>query len=106
MAYQTFRSLYILVAEKRTDMGKNADESAGGTTNSSDPLPISQQETNTYNQPKVYQNDLMQHVLQCLKICTDLRLELSMRSMDHSKVEFLESYLQDKQDSTNIIVHI
>lgn len=35
----TFRSLNVLVAEKRTEMGKNTDESAGGTTNSIDPLP-------------------------------------------------------------------
>lgn len=28
----------MLVAENRTEMGKNTDESAGGTTNSIDPL--------------------------------------------------------------------
>lgn len=35
----TFKSLNVLVAEKRTEIGKNTDESAGGTTNSIDPLP-------------------------------------------------------------------
>jgi hypothetical protein len=36
---QTFRSLNVSVAIKRTEMGKNADASACGTTNSNDPLP-------------------------------------------------------------------
>ena len=36
----TFMSLNVLVAEKRTEMGKNADVSAGGTTNSIEPLKI------------------------------------------------------------------
>jgi hypothetical protein len=36
---QTFRSLNVLVAENRTEIGKNIDESVGGTTNSMDPLP-------------------------------------------------------------------
>jgi len=36
---RTFRSLNVSVAVKRTEMGKNADESACGTTNSIDPLP-------------------------------------------------------------------
>lgn len=35
---QTFKSLKVLAAEKRTDIGKKAAESAGGTTNSIDPL--------------------------------------------------------------------
>jgi hypothetical protein len=35
---QTFRSLNVSVAVKRTEMGKNADESVCGTTNSIDPL--------------------------------------------------------------------
>lgn len=35
---QTLRSLNVLVAKNCTDMGKNTDESAGGTTNSIDPL--------------------------------------------------------------------
>jgi hypothetical protein len=34
----TLRSLKVLDAENPTDMGKNDDESAGGTTNSIEPL--------------------------------------------------------------------
>ena len=37
---QTFRSLNVFAAVNRTDMGKKTDESAGGTTNSIDPLPM------------------------------------------------------------------
>lgn len=36
---QTLRSLKVSVATNRTEMGKKADESASGTTNSMDPLP-------------------------------------------------------------------
>lgn len=35
---QTFRSLNVLAAENCTEMGKNAEESAGGTVNSIEPL--------------------------------------------------------------------
>lgn len=37
--FETFRSLNVLVAENCTEIGKNAEGSAGGTTNSIDPLP-------------------------------------------------------------------
>lgn len=35
---QTLRSLNVFAAVKRTEIGKKTDESAGGTTNSIDPL--------------------------------------------------------------------
>ena len=35
----TFSSLNVFAAVKRTEMGKKTEESAGGTTNSIDPLP-------------------------------------------------------------------
>lgn len=35
---QTFKSLKVLAAVKRTEIGKKAEESAGGTTNSITPL--------------------------------------------------------------------
>jgi hypothetical protein len=36
----TFKSLNVLDAENPIDMGKNVDGSAGGTTNSMEPLQI------------------------------------------------------------------
>lgn len=41
-------SLKVVVAEKRTDMGKKTEESAGGTTNSIDPLHT-QHTSTTFN---------------------------------------------------------
>jgi hypothetical protein len=38
----TFRSLNVLDAENPTEMGKNDDGSAGGTTNSMEPLQMVQ----------------------------------------------------------------
>jgi hypothetical protein len=38
MCEPTFRSLKVLDAENPTEMGKNDDGSAGGTTNSMEPL--------------------------------------------------------------------
>jgi hypothetical protein len=40
----TFRSLKVLDAENPTEMGKNDDGSAGGTTNSMEPLQTAQME--------------------------------------------------------------
>lgn len=39
-AIQTFRSLNVFAAVNRTEIGKKTEESAGGTTNSIDPLPM------------------------------------------------------------------
>lgn len=46
-------SLNVSVAEKRTEMGKNRDVSAGGTTNSIDPLPHIHESDNSFKNTKM-----------------------------------------------------
>ena len=82
-------------------MGKNADESAGGTTNSIDPLQFSKcNMKNTFIRTKLIEFITDEYeTRKSTTSFTHLRLELSMRSRDHSKTEFLESYLQVKNKS-------
>lgn len=92
-ATQTFRSLNVFAAVNRTEMGKKTDESAGGTTNSIDPLPMFKWwKQNTLVLLIMISNTRLK--AKGTSLLTNLRFELSMRSMDHSKIEFLESYLQ------------
>lgn len=89
---RTFRSLNVLVAIKRTEMGKNADESDCGTTNSNDPLP------NILRSEKQIKKIQRYHkfTLKVIPNLAYLRFESSIRRTDHSKMEFLESYLQSQ----------
>jgi len=76
------------------EMGKNADESACGTTNSIDPLK------NIFRQNKFKNLTYSEYCMSTLKKITQnltyLRFELSIRRTDHSRREFLESYLQNQ----------
>lgn len=56
MRSKTFRSLKVFEATKRTEIGKKTDESAGGTTNSIDPLS-SKHNNKKPGQPHLLQND-------------------------------------------------
>lgn len=73
-------------------MGKNAEESAGGTVNSIEPLQEMQHQLVKSSQIGLrWMGTNESRERDAVK---NLRFELSMRSIDHSKTEFRESYLQ------------
>jgi hypothetical protein len=98
----TFRSQKVLLELKLMSIGKNADGSDAGTTNSIDPLSrsnnlaISDENSTMCSEYKYgYPPNQDMHMVQC-ETATELtyfRLVLSINTIDHSKMDLRESYL-------------
>ena len=86
----------VLFDVNLTSMGKNEFGSAAGTTNSIDPLEQEANRMPLVVRTRQEDNNLNMktgEVVKRLALCY-LLFVLSINVMDHSKIEFLESYLK------------